>query len=164
MRMQSAMRGEERWMDVEEPPLPAADKGGIENAHVAGERNELGSAPLDRLRDQAAMGAAVHAARFDDGGRQPEPARGGEARGVRSVTHHRSDPPVDAAVASRLLEREHVAATSRDQHREWQGHQAICTPAPATTSPMRLARSPPARSISSAASASERAITAIMPM
>jgi hypothetical protein len=103
-------------MDVDEPAVEAAHESGTEDAHEAGEGDDVGTVPLDRLGERGVERVACRErAVVDDLDGDAALPREGETGGIGAVAHDGGDPCVPALCLARAHDRLHVRAAAGDE-------------------------------------------------
>src|SRR6516165_6736125 len=168
VRVEAAVGGEERRMDVEHAPEVTAHQCRRENAHEARERNRIGLHGLESREQHLLERPAL---RFPGPGRGCDTlcARARQACGAGPIGDHDHRLCGDFARARGTHDRAHVGAAAGDQQGELQrrarAHSWMTTPRlPLRTSPMTCALSPCATSSCTAAAACAAGTMTIMPM
>ncbi|ABA49524.1 hypothetical protein BURPS1710b_1125 [Burkholderia pseudomallei 1710b] len=116
MRMNALEARQQRRMDVEHPPLIFGDERRRENAHEAGEHDEIGGEAVDfggERRIEAV--AAVERAVVDDGRRDAVRRREFEAGRAQPVGNHGGDLGGPAFARAGAYDGLHVAAAAGNQ-------------------------------------------------
>src|SRR3954470_4056508 len=110
--------GQQRRVDVDDPPREAADEGRAEDLHEAREHDQLDPALLEPVRERAvALRAVGVVARGEDGRRNARGSSALQPAGLRAIGDdcHDLDP---VAPMRRVEDRLEVRALARDHHRD----------------------------------------------
>jgi hypothetical protein len=116
MRVQALVGGQQGRVDVEHPARPALDEPRRQQAHEAGETDDLDAARLQRRLHRALEFLAGFELPMVDGERLDALRRGRrEARRVRAVRQHERDLGGIIGRLGRGEQARHVRAATRDQ-------------------------------------------------
>lgn len=137
--------GQQRGVDVEQPASKGLAEWGGENAHEAGEHDEVGRMGLDGL-GQCVIESLTRRKSLviDDLGMNASRLCHGQALSLGTVGDHRSHIDGPTPCIERIQDGHHVAAASGDEHDQSGFHQADCMPRPIiavlSDGPMRILR------------------------
>ena len=123
MGMQAGKRGQQRGMDVEQPPGEVAHETGCEDAHEARQNDEAGGKLIDAGRQSCIESfAAGKGFVIQDAGRNALRPRKNQAFGIRFVADHGSDPRAKRLFPVLDLRRfddgRHIGAAARNQNHD----------------------------------------------
>ncbi len=114
-------------MDVDEPAIEAAHEVGAEDAHEAGQRDDVGAVAVDAFGEGVVEGVAGReGAVIDDLGRDAALARELQAGGVGAVADDGGDACVPSLVGAGANDRLHVGAATRDEDDDVLHRRAQC--------------------------------------
>ena len=114
-------------MDVDQPAVAAAHEARAENAHEAGQRDDVGAVALDALGEGVVEGvAAREGAVIDDLRRDPALARERQAGGIGAIADDSGDARVPSLVGAGAHDRLHVGAATRDEDDDVLHRRAQC--------------------------------------
>jgi hypothetical protein len=114
-------------MDVDQPPFEAAHEVGAEDAHEAGEGDDIGRVRIDPPRQLGIERVACReSAMLDDLGGDAALARERQPGGVGTVAQHRGDARVPALARAGAHDRFHVRAAARDEDDDVLHRRAQC--------------------------------------
>src|SRR5690348_4537767 len=160
-------------MDVDHAVMPGVDESAPEDAHEAGEADELDACLLERAVERRVEGVTIgEVAVSNDPRRDLGARRALEALSIGAIGNHQDDLGRIVAHRARVDQRLKVGAAAGDQHAGPQpGHArsvltrwALASPAPLTMWPIQWTRSPAWVRTRATASTCAGATTATMPM
>jgi riboflavin kinase/FMN adenylyltransferase len=145
MGVEAFVGGQQRGVDVEQTPSKGLTEWAGENAHEAGEHDEVGRMGLDGL-GQCVIEGLTRGKTFviDDLSVNAAGRCSRKALGLGAVRDHCSHIDGPAPRIERIQDGHHVAAASGDEHDQSRFHQADCMPRPIIAvlpdGPMRILR------------------------
>src|SRR6185437_11517886 len=162
--------GQQRRVDVQHPSRVALHEIGAQNAHEAGEHDEIGLARVDRFAERGIEGGARReCAMVDDRGCNAVSLGMREPRRIRAIADDVRDRALELGHIRRIDQRSEIRSAPGDENgdsRERHQTTIVCG-APsgrATTSPMSYAVSPDCESEAIVAATSPGATASTMPM
>ena len=115
---QARERGQQGWVDVQNPPRVFRDEVRAEKPHEACKHDEIHLRVAEALHDETVIGLALDSPRPQILGPQPSVPRRLESRCVGIVADHDRDLRVEGACVNAVGNGFEVRATSREQDAE----------------------------------------------
>ena len=145
MGVEALVGWQQRGVDVEQSASKGLAERTGENAHEAGEDDEVRCMGIDGLGQCLVEGLTRRKALvINDLGGNASGGRHGQALGFGAIGDHRSNIDGPAPRINRIQDGHHVAAASGDEHDQSRFHQADCMPRPIIAvlpdGPMRILR------------------------